>query len=131
MSRGKTLVVDDDKIVVKAFARELENAGYEVFKAMAGEEAVEIAKKEKLDLVFVDLVMPEMNGVEVCRKIKEINPQIEVVLISGYPDEVAMYQMDFIEAGGREEWLRKPLGPDELQDTADKILKEIRKGEQA
>lgn len=128
MCKAKILIVDDEKIVLRAYVRELEKAGYEVFRAMTGQEAIEIAQKEKPDIVFTDLVMPEMNGVEVCKKIKEINPGIEVVLISGYPEEISKYGEDFWDAGGRDEILRKPLGPDELPGKAEKILKEIGKG---
>lgn len=127
MGKAKILIVDDEKIVLIAYVKELKTAGYEVLRAMTGKEAIEIAGKEKLDIVFTDLVMPEMNGIEVCKKIKEINPETMVVLISGYPEEIQKYQMDFISAGGREEWLRKPLTHDELPETAEKILEEIEK----
>ncbi len=126
MSKGKVLLVDDEKIILKAYARELESAGYEVFKAMRAQDAVEIVQKESPDIVYTDLVMPEINGVEICRSIKEIAPDVEVVLISGYPEETIKYQIDFITAGGREEWLRKPLESDELVNTTDKILGEKR-----
>jgi YesN/AraC family two-component response regulator len=125
MGKAKILIVDDEKIILTAYAKELKMAGYEALRAMTGKEAIEIARKEKPDIVFTDLVMHEMNGVEVCKKIKEIRPETEVVLISGYPEEIQKFQMDFIDAGGREEWLRKPLGQDELPETAKKIMKEI------
>jgi len=120
----KILIVDDERIVLKAYTRELERLGYEVFRAMTGPEALEIAKRECPDIVFTDLVMPEMNGVEICKAIKGICPDAEIVLISGYPEEVVRFQMKFVDAGGREEWLRKPLGIDELPDAAKRILKE-------
>jgi len=127
MDKIKILIVDDEKIILKAYSRELERMGYEVYRAMNGQEAIEIAQREKPDIVFTDLIMPGMNGVEVCKKIKEMHPETEVVLVSGYPEEVVEHQMNFVGAGGREEWLRKPLGPDELPRTVKKILNEKRR----
>lgn len=124
MGKAKIMIVDDEGIVLRAYEKELTKVGYEVFRAMTGKEALEIARKEKIDIVFTDLVMSEMNGVEVCKEIKKMSPKTELVLMSGCPEEVAKHQMGFIEAGGRDEWLRKPLGPNELPETVEKILKE-------
>ncbi len=124
MSKAKVLIVDDEKIVLKAYSIELEEEGFEVFRAATGPEAIEIMKKEMPEIVFTDLVMPGMNGVEICKQIKEIKPDAQVVLISGHPEEVVKYAVAFVEAGGKEEWLRKPLAEDELIQTANKLLQE-------
>lgn len=126
MAKGKILIIDDEKIFLEAHREEIEEAGHEVKIALSGKEAIALARKEKFNIVFVDLVMPEMNGVEVCKEIKKISPKTEVTLISGHPEEIRRYEIDFITAGGREEWLRKPLGEDELSNVAEKILKEMR-----
>jgi YesN/AraC family two-component response regulator len=122
MGKAKILIVDDEKIVLKAFSRELEHEGYTVFRAITGSEALKIAEREKPEIVFTDLVMPEMNGLEICKAIKQMLPGTEVVLISGFPEEVLKYGLDFVKAGGREEWLRKPLAADELPKAAKKLL---------
>ena len=72
----------------------------------------------------VNLVMPNMNGVEVCKNIKKISPDIEVVFVSGHPSELETHIVDFISSGGREEYLRKPLIENELIDAVNKIIKE-------
>ncbi|MFH1874388.1 MAG: response regulator [Pseudomonadota bacterium] len=126
MSKAKVLIVDDEKIVLKAYSLELEEAGFEVFRAASGAEAIAMTKKEMPEIVFTDLVMPGMNGVEICKKIKEIKPDAQVVLISGHPEEVVKYAVAFVDAGGKEEWLRKPLAKDELIETAEKLVKEIK-----
>lgn len=126
MDRIKILLVDDEKIILKAYAKELELAGHDVYKAINGQEAIKIAQKDKPDIVFTDLIMPGMDGVEVCKKIKELYPDAEIVLVSGHPEDAAKNQVNFIRAGGRDEWLRKPLGPDELSNTVEKIL--LRRG---
>ena len=122
MSKIKVLIVDDEKIALKAYAKELRKSGYTVYKAETGNEGVEIARSEKPDIVFTDLIMPDINGVEVCKMIKAMDSKIEVVLISGHPEEAVKYQLDFVDAGGREEWLRKPLEPYELTETVKKYM---------
>ena len=124
MTTGKILIVDDEKIILTAYGHILRKEGHMVFTAISSREAIDIARKERLDIIFTDLVMPDFNGVEICKIIKEIQPKVEIVLISGYLEEAVKYQIDFIKAGGREEWLRKPLLENELTEVAEKILKE-------
>jgi CheY-like chemotaxis protein len=76
MDKIKILIVDDEKIILKAYAKELEAIGCEVYRAMNGQEAIKMAQRENFDIVFTDLVMPGMNGVEVCRGIKKIHPRL-------------------------------------------------------
>lgn len=125
MQRNKVLIVDDDDIVLSGWKFSLESAGYYVKTALSGENALEIIEEEKSDIVFTDLLMPRMNGVEVCKNIKAIYPNIEVVLVSGHPTEIEKHLMDFLKAGGRDEYLRKPLFKDEIIEAADKIMKKI------
>ena len=122
MSKKKILVVDDEKIVLRASVKELEKAGYIVFTAINEDEALNIVRAEKPDLVFADLVMQGTNGVEVCKKVKKILPATIVMLISGYPGEIVKYLDEFIAAGGVETWLRKPLQADELTRAAGVLL---------
>ena len=125
MRRAKILVIDDEKLILKGFQRELESAGYYVKGFASGKEAVEHFRKEPFDIIYVDLVMPEMNGVDICKEIKEISPKTELVLISGHPEEVFRFQTAFWHAGGRDEILRKPLLENELLDVTLKIEKEL------
>lgn len=126
MRKGKILIVDDEQIVLRGYKAELEEAGHDVKAVATGEEAVALAEKEKFDIVYVDLVMPGMNGVEVCREIKNKCPDIEVVLVSGHPTEIKQYQIPFWGAGGRDEILRKPLLEDELAQVTEKVLQELK-----
>jgi len=124
VEKTKILIVDDEKIVTVAYARELEDLGYEVFKALSAREAIESVKREKPRVVFTDLILPGTNGVELCRQIKSIDPKVEVVLMSGYTSETGRYMADFIEAGGSSKWLEKPLPEGELRRIIEEILKE-------
>ena len=125
MEKARILIVDDEEIFVRSHKKELEQAGYEVKTALSGKEAVEIVKKESFDVVYVDLIMPEINGVEVCQEIKGIRPDTEVVLISGHLNHVVKYRPAFIAAGGRDKILRKPLLNGDLPKVTEDILKEI------
>jgi DNA-binding response OmpR family regulator len=124
MGKLRILLVDDEAIIVIGWQKELEPEGYDVRTALTGQEAVAMAKEEKPDIVITDLVVPDMNGVEICRKIKEMYPDSNVVLVSGHPVETKNHVMDFINAGGRDEYLRKPLIEDEIRNTIKKIARE-------
>jgi len=125
MPKGKILVVDDEQIVLTAFKIELEQCGYEVKTALNAKEAITLAIKEPFDIIFTDLVMPEMNGTLLCRQIKKISPKTEVVLFSGSPYEVDLQQDEFMQAGGRDEMLRKPLGENVLVQVTANLMKEL------
>ena len=70
MSR-KVLVVDDEKLIVKGIRFSLEQDGMEVDCAYDGEEAVEKAKDKKYDIILLDLMLPEIDGFEICRQVRE------------------------------------------------------------
>jgi len=84
--RGAILLVDDEEIVLDVGVQLLKALGYKVLEAKGGREAVEIYRenKDKINMVLLDMVMPDMGGGEVYDKMKEINPDIKVLLSSGY-----------------------------------------------
>ena len=85
---SKILVVDDDKTVRGFLELFLETKGFaNVVSAENGEDAIKIVEKENVKLILLDVMLPGMNGVEVLRKIKAINKDISVIMITGYPDE--------------------------------------------
>ena len=85
---SKILVVDDDKTVRGFLELFLKTKGFaNVVSAENGEDAVKIVEKENVKLILLDVMLPGMNGVEVLRKIKAINKNISVIMITGYPDE--------------------------------------------
>ena len=126
MNKSKVLIVDDEELILRAYKKELEESGYHVLVAQSAKEALAIIKQDKVDIVLVDLVMPEMAGVEMCKVVKALSPDTEVVLMSGYIEEMEKSWIEFIKAGGRDFFLRKPLGERELIDTVKTIL--IEKG---
>jgi len=80
------LFVDDEKSITEIGQQLLERLGYRVLTAGSGSEAIEIYRRERdrIDLIILDMIMPEMNGGETYDHLKEINPQIKVLLSSGY-----------------------------------------------
>jgi len=90
----KILVIDDEEILTKTFARLLEKAGYEVFICKTGTDAIEMVKEESFDLIICDIRMPGMSGVETIWKIAEAfenSGQVRppYIFITGYADQIA------------------------------------------
>ncbi len=125
METAKVLMIDDEPIVLIAYSRELEEGGCVVQTAETPQRALEMVKRSSFDIAYVDMRMPEMDGVKLCEGLKSIAPEMEVVLLSGQPDDIELKQMDFIKAGGRDELLRKPLLENELLEVTQKLFQEI------
>lgn len=115
----KVLVVDDDPVVGKSFNRVLSDKGYIVITAENGYDALAKLQEEKYDLVFTDIKMPGMNGLEVAERVKAKQPWTPVVIVTGYGskanEEKAM-------AVGVSDFLRKPLSPEMIEETTIKAL---------
>lgn len=84
MKKPSVLIVDDEPNIRDVFREFLEEEGYQVLIARNGQEALSTMELNRPDLVFLDIQMPGMNGVEVLRSIKETYPETKVVMISGY-----------------------------------------------
>jgi len=82
----KVLFIDDDEGIRKVFSILLRKEGYQVFTAKNGEEGLKIFKQEIPPIVIADVKMPGINGIEVLKRIKEINPEAEVIIITGHGD---------------------------------------------
>ncbi len=82
----KILLVDDEESIHLLYREELEEDGYEVHSALSGEEALEQLSIISPDLVILDINMPGINGIDVLRRMKEIHPQLPVILCSAYQE---------------------------------------------
>jgi len=122
--RAKVLLVDDDPHVSAAARRSLERAGYTVVSAANGVEGVRVAAGHDgpLDLLITDLVMPEMGGRELARRIIDARPGIRVLYTSGYTAQ-AMNQQAVLEPG--DAFLGKPFTPDTLLRRVDEVLRPV------
>lgn len=111
MDAPKVLVIDDEEIARISCQRVLNREGIQVTTASSGREGLDILMRQPHDLVLVDLKMPEMDGVEVARRIRTFNPNIVTILITGYATiESAVAVMK----EGAYDYLPKPFTPDEL-----------------
>ncbi len=88
-SKSKILVIDDEEILTKTFARLLEKHGYEVFIATHPQDAIALAEEMDFDLILCDIRMPGQNGVETARQIraKQDRERIPIIFLTGYADE--------------------------------------------
>jgi len=80
------LLVDDDPFILEGIGSDLEINGYQVTRAASGEIAVDILEKIDFDLVITDLVMETTDGIQVLKKAKDHNPEIQVIILTGYGD---------------------------------------------
>jgi len=117
----KVLVVDDDPVVAKSFDRVLSGKGYAVITASSGQEALNKLEAEDYDVVFTDIKMPGMSGLEMAEQVKQRRPWLPVVIVTGYgsPDNEAR-----AEAAGVSGFLRKPLSPEMIEGSAQKAMSE-------
>ena len=90
MSKKRILVVDDETDVRHAIAMLLEFWGHEVVEAADGPAALKIFKPGAFDIVTTDYVMPGMNGVEVARRLKELQPDLPILMITAFPRELSL-----------------------------------------
>jgi DNA-binding NtrC family response regulator len=99
----KVLLVDDEPHFVKLLAERLAGRGFNVETAGGGTEAVDKAKEESYDAIVLDLLMPEMDGLETLKQLKEINPDLQVILLTGHGtidkgvEAMKLGAMDFVE----------------------------------
>ena len=115
------LLVDDERMILEVGRQLLEAMGYEVITAKDGKEAVQIyeSKQENIDLLILDIIMPEMNGGDVFDKMKQINPDVKVLLSSGYSVEGQAAQ---ILARGCDGFIQKPFQMGQLSQSIRQIL---------
>lgn len=118
-AKRKILVVDDDPVVRKSFDRVLSGKGYAVITAENGEQALQKLNSEKYDMVYTDIRMPGMSGLEVAETVKARQPWTPVVIITGYGNDAAEARA---KAAGVANFLHKPLSPDLIEGSAKDAL---------
>src|SRR5437588_10187053 len=109
----KVLVVDDEAVLVETIAYNLEQAGYEVTTAADGASALEAAQRETPDLVILDIMLPEMDGLEVCRLLRRENntATVPIMMLTAKGDEID--KVVGLEVGA-DDYVTKPFGRREL-----------------
>jgi DNA-binding response OmpR family regulator len=129
--KARILCVDDEEVILGSFRKILVLDGYSVDTVETGQEALGLIQKHHYDFLFTDLKMPMMDGVEVCKSVKHLRPDIDVIIITGYASvETAVETMKY----GALDYVQKPFTEDELIafvkksliKRQDKILKQLK-----
>jgi DNA-binding response OmpR family regulator len=107
----KILVVDDEKLLVKGIKFNLENEGYHVVVGYDGEEAVKLAQNEKFDLIILDLMMPKIDGLEACMRIREFSSVPIIMLTAKAEDTDKLLGFEY----GADDYITKPFNILELK----------------
>lgn len=110
MSKQKILLVDDEKDILDLIGYNLEKEGYEVYTAMNGRKALEIARQNTPDLVLLDVMMPEMDGMETCRELRE-DAQFKNSIIAFLTARNEDYSQIAGFDAGADDYIAKPIKP--------------------
>jgi two-component system nitrogen regulation response regulator NtrX len=117
--KGKILIVDDEKGILDTLSGILEDEGYDVFLIEDAETALEILEKEEIDLIFLDVWLPKMSGIEAIKIIKEKDSDIPIIMISGHGNvEIAVEAIKL----GAYDFLEKPLSMERVILTTERAL---------
>ena len=108
---SKVLIIDDEEGIRKVLTISLASDGYDVLAAAGGEEGIEIFKKESPSIILTDIKMPGIDGIEVLKQIKELNPDAEVVMITGHGDMDSAIESLKLDAS---DFLNKPIKDEAL-----------------
>lgn len=121
---SKILIVDDEshiRLLIEQTLEELQDAGVEIMTSDNGADALETIKSEKPNLVFLDVMMPKMNGFDVCQTVKrQLNlSEVYVVMLTAKGQE---YDRQRGAEVGADVYMTKPFDPDELLERAKQVL---------
>ena len=119
---NKILLVDDDPDILEIISYSLENEGYSIYKAMNGLQAIEIAEKVTPDLIIMDLMMPEMNGVEACEQITKSTKLNNVIITFLSARSEDFSQIAGFDAGA-DDYITKPIRPKVLLSKVKSLLR--------
>ncbi len=119
METRTILVVDDEESIRFLYREELEEEGYRVITAADGEEALRKVRRDKPDLITLDIRMPGMDGIEVLHRIREMDKEIPVIMSTAYGE----YRNDF-NVWASDAYVIKTANLGELKDTINRLLEE-------
>ena len=121
-SKAKILLVDDEPDILEIVEYNLKNEGYKVYTASSGIEGVSLAKEVKTDLILLDVMMPEMDGIEACDKIRKI-PSLEHTIIAFLTARGEDYSQVAGFEAGEDDYITKPVKPKVLTSRLKALLR--------
>lgn len=123
---GKILVVDDEASIVTLLAFHIEKAGYKVDKAYNGLQALEKMENEKYDMMILDLMLPKISGLEVCKYLREHENNTPILMLTAKGEETdKIGGLDL----GADDYMTKPFSPKEVVARINAVLRRTRKGD--
>lgn len=120
----KLLTVDDELGLCEFMRDFFSGIGYQVGIALTGEEALAYVSRERPNIVFLDIIMPDISGLEVLRRIKEIDPAVKVIMVSAADDKEVKEKARVL---GADEFIRKPFSRRYLEDVVIRKIIELTK----
>jgi len=126
--KNRILIIDDERELCWAIEKSLQKDGYDVFSATDGLEGLNIFYEQKIDLVILDIKIGEINGLDILKQIRNVDPRVPVLVMTGYSTiEMAMKALDR-EATA---YLTKPLKISRLRETIKEMLARSGEGKPA
>ena len=119
----KILIVDDSSMSRRMLRRIVESAGYEVIEAGEGAAGIEQYFLEKPDLVFLDLTMKDMYGLDVLEKLRELDPHARVIIASA---DIQDSTREMVTAAGANAFINKPLSPEKVLQALEAVISEAK-----
>jgi CheY-like chemotaxis protein len=118
-AKNRILVVDDEEALRVVLSAELEGEGYQVTSASDGQEAINVLTTKEFDLILLDIKMPNVDGFEVLKFVKERWPQTKVVMLTGFADLKNAIESKKL---GAEDFVSKPYDLVDLLTTVERVL---------
>jgi PAS domain S-box-containing protein len=121
-SKKTILLIDDEKLVRDMTARLLERLGYKVLSASGGREGIELFRghRQEIECVLLDMTMPDLNGEETFQQIYQVEPNVRVIVMSGYSEKEVLRHFKTDSLRG---FVQKPYRPGELREKLEQVLK--------
>ncbi len=119
MENEKVLIVDDLEEIREILSSFLEDKGYVIYTAENGREALELIKEKEINLVLTDVRMPEMNGYDLTRTIKKMNPKIGIIIMTAY---TSIYTEGDIRKIGADDFISKPFNLTNVSEKVERVI---------
>lgn len=120
----KILIIEDDRALLKTLTASLETENFKVISASDGESGLQLACEEKADLIILDMVLPSLSGLDVCRRIREKSIRTPIIILSGQKKE-EIDKVLGLEVGA-DDYITKPFGTKELLARIRAVLRRAR-----
>lgn len=120
--KGKILIIDDETSVRELFTGVFTDEDYEVITTEDGNLALDILKRDNIDVIFLDLKLFGMNGIDLCRQIREMKPMSMIFAITGW---ASLFEIEDCRQAGFDDYFEKPLDMDMLTDAVAEAIKKL------